>query len=220
MPNSRASPAHRKPSSARSKAKTVSALVGLRAGLNAGGRHVANSRGFSYRGRECHCSSSRQQPSDLVSVDLGKDHFVAGQDVTVGRAVAEDLLAAGREIVLDDKIGGDAVAAGGTLRLNGNISDNTYAAGSQVFINGTIARNARIAGRERGDCSFVANRRPGHAAGQARVMGSIGGYLQAAGRSLYLDGPIGGDVDATASQVELGPNARINGRLGISAPAR
>ena len=36
------------------------------------------------------------KPSDLVTADLGKDHFVAGKDVTVGRAVAGDLLAAGR----------------------------------------------------------------------------------------------------------------------------
>jgi len=27
------------------------------------------------------------KPSDLVTADLGKDHFVAGKDVTVGRAV-------------------------------------------------------------------------------------------------------------------------------------
>jgi len=154
------------------------------------------------------------KPTDLVTVDLGKDHFAAGRDVTVAKGVAGDLLAAGREIVLDDKIGGDAVAAGGTVRLNGNISDNTYAAGGQIFVNGTIARNARIAA---GNVELAPSSRieggASIAAGQARLMGSIGGYLQAAGGSLYLDGPIGGDVDATAGQIQLGPHARINGRL-------
>jgi cytoskeletal protein CcmA (bactofilin family) len=152
--------------------------------------------------------------TDLVTIDLGRDHFVAGQNVTVAKPVAGDLLAAGREVVLDDKVGGDAAAAGGTVRLNGNISDNTYAAGGQVFVNGTIARNARLAG---GQVEIAPSSRieggASIAAGQARVSGAIGGYLQAAGGRLYLDGPVGGDVEAAASQIELGPNARIAGRL-------
>jgi cytoskeletal protein CcmA (bactofilin family) len=152
--------------------------------------------------------------TDLVTVDLGKDHFAAGQNVTVAMPVAGDLLAAGREITLDDKVGGDAAAAGGTVRLNGNISDNTYAAGGQVFVNGTISRNARIAG---GTVELAPSSRieggASIAAGRARLSGSIGGYLQAAGGSLYLDGPVGGDVEAAARQIELGPNTRINGRL-------
>jgi hypothetical protein len=152
--------------------------------------------------------------TDLVTMELGKDHFAAGQEVTVANAVAGDLLAAGREIVLEDKVGGDAVAAGGTVRLNGNVSDNAYAAGGQVFVNGTIARNARLAG---GNVEVApASRIDGGAsiaAGQVRVSGPIGGYLQAAGGSLFIDGPIGGDVEATARQIELGPNARISGKL-------
>src|ERR1700719_19532 len=82
----------------------------------------------------------------LVTIDLGKDRFAAGQDITVTNSVAGDLLAAGSEIVLGEKVGGDAVAAGGTIRLNGNFSDNAYAAGGRVYVNGTIARNARLAG--------------------------------------------------------------------------
>lgn len=152
--------------------------------------------------------------TDLVTVDLGQDHFAAGQNLTVGNPVGGDLLAAGRQIILDTKVGGDAAAAGGTVRLNGNISDNAYAAGGEVFVNGTISRNARLAGgtveiapsgRIEGGASI--------AAGQARVNGSIGGYLQAAGGNVFIDGPVGGDVDATGGQIELGPNARISGKL-------
>ena len=151
---------------------------------------------------------------DLVTVDLGSDHFAAGQNVTVAKPVAGDLLAAGREVVLDARIGGDAAAAGGTVRLNGNISDNSYAAGGQVFVNGTISRNARLAG---GQVEMAPSSRieggASIAAGRARLNGSIGGYLQATGGSLYIDGPVGGDVDAAARQIELGPNARISGKL-------
>jgi cytoskeletal protein CcmA (bactofilin family) len=152
--------------------------------------------------------------TDLVAIDLGKDHFAAGRDITVTGSVAGDLLAAGNEIILSEKVGGDAVAAGGTVRLNGNVSDNAYAAGGRVYVNGTIARNARLAG---GDVEIARSARieggASIAAGQAHVDGAIGNYLQAAGGSLYLNGPIGGDVDASARQIELGPDARINGKL-------
>ena len=160
---------------------------------------------------------SRAQENDEtgeVTIDLGKDRFAAGQDITVTHGVVGDLLAAGREIIVDEKIGGDAVAAGGTIRLNGNVSDNAYAAGGRVFLNGTIARNARFAG---GNVEIAPSARieggASIAARQARVNGAIGSYLQAAGGILYLDGPVGGDVDASARQIELGPNARINGKL-------
>ena len=152
--------------------------------------------------------------SDLVTIELGKDHFAAGHDITVTNAVAGDLLAAGSEIILNEKVGGDAVAAGGTVRLNGNFSDNAYAAGGRVYVNGTIVRNARLAG---GNVETAPSSRieggASIAAGQARVNGSIGSYLQAAGGSLYLNGSVGGDVDASARQIELGPDARINGKL-------
>jgi cytoskeletal protein CcmA (bactofilin family) len=150
----------------------------------------------------------------LVTIDLGKDRFAAGQDITVTNAVAGDLLAAGREVIFDEKVGGDAVAAGGTIRLNANVSDNAYAAGGRVYVNGAIARNARLAG---GDVEIAPSARidggASIAAGQAHVNGAIGSYLQAAGGSLYLNGPVGGDVNASARQIELGPDARISGKL-------
>lgn len=150
----------------------------------------------------------------LVTIDLGTDHFAAGQNVTVAEPVSGDLLAAGREVILDAKVGGDAAAAGGTVRLNGNVTDNAYAAGGQVFVNGTISRNARFAG---GNVEIAPSSRieggASIAARQVRVIGSIGGYLQAAGGSLYINGPVGGDVEVAGRQIELGPNARIAGSL-------
>ena len=151
---------------------------------------------------------------DHVTIDLGRDYFAAGQNIAVAKAVAGDLLAAGREVIIGDSVGGDAAAAGGTVRLNGDISDNTYAAGGQVFVNGTISRNARLAG---GTVEIApASRIEGGASiasGELRMNGSIGGYLQAAGGRLFINGPVGGDVEASGGAIELGPNARISGKL-------
>lgn len=43
--------------------------------------------------------------------------------------------------------------------------------------------------------------------------GSIGKYLQVTAGSLYLNGPVGGDIEATGGQIELGPKARIEGNI-------
>lgn len=151
---------------------------------------------------------------ETVVVDIGADHFIAGGNITVNKPVAGDLLAAGSEVVLADMVGGDAVLAGGSLRLDGNVSQNVYAAGGRVLVNGHLGRNARLAG---GNVEIA----PGSqidggvsiAASQVRVSGPIQGYLQAAAGTLYIDSPVSGDVDVAARQVELGPNARIGGKL-------
>ena len=151
---------------------------------------------------------------DLVTRDLGTDHFAAGRNVSVSGPVAGDLVAAGREVVLDGNVAGDAVVAGGSVRLNGTVSQSAYAAGGQVLVNGTVSRNARFAGGEV-EIAPAARIDGGVSigAGQARVSGSIGGYLQAAAGELYINGPISGDVEVSAGQVELGPETRIAGSL-------
>ena len=158
--------------------------------------------------------SSEAGRPDLVTRDLGADHFAAGQNVTVSGPVAGDLLAAGRTVVLDGSVAGDAVVAGGSVRLNGIVSQNAYAAGGQIFINGVVSRNARIAG---GEVELLPSSRIDGGvtigAGQARVSGAIAGYLQAAVGELYINGPISGDVEVSAGQVELGPETRITGAL-------
>lgn len=175
---------------------------------------LASLIGLASIGFQVQARGQEDKRTDLVTMELGKDRFAAGQNVTVRQPVEGDLLAAGRQVVVSEKVGGDAAAAGGMVRLNGNISDNTYAAGGEVFVNGTLSRNARLAGgtvevspssRIEGGASI--------AAGQVRMNGSIGGYLQATGGNVYIDGPVGGDVEAAGGQIELGPNARINGKL-------
>src|SRR5262249_60507321 len=100
------------------------------------------------------------------------------------------------------------------VRITGNVTDDLYAAGNSLWVNGTIARNARIAGRKleiapnarfEGNLSLAGN--------DVRMDGNVNGYVQTAARHVYINGPVGGDVEATAGQVELGPNARIAGKV-------
>ena len=53
-----------------------------------------------------------------------------------------------------------------------------------------------------------------------RLLGAVQGHVQVAGGSVFVDGPVGGDVFATSGEVELGPNARIAGKLRYRSGAQ
>jgi cytoskeletal protein CcmA (bactofilin family) len=87
------------------------------------------------------------------------------------------------------------VVAGGNVDIDHAVEGNLYVAGGNVNITGPVTGNARIAG------------------GDVTVKGNIGGKLAVAGGNVTLDGPVGGNVTVSGGQLELGPNARIAGKL-------
>lgn len=144
----------------------------------------------------------------------GSDTFVAGDSARVSQPVTGDLVAAGGELRIDAPVAGDLVVVGGSVRIDSAVSQDLYAAGGELALEGTLARNARVAGgsvsvgpraRIAGNASF--------AGGDIKLLGQIGGYLQAAGGRVLIDGRVDGDVEAASGALELGPNARIGGRL-------
>jgi hypothetical protein len=155
-----------------------------------------------------------ERESHLVIRERGNDTFAAGASVRVSQSVKGDLVATGGELRIAAPVTGDLLAAGGTLRIEGAAGQDLYAAGGQVAVDGSIARNARVAG---GSVSVGPQARIGGnaslAGGRIEVLGAIGGYLQAAGGQVLIDGPVAGDVDAAAGALELGPRARIGGKL-------
>jgi len=156
----------------------------------------------------------QESNEQVIPRSMGVDRFVAGDTVSVSEAVVGDLIAAGGDISVNTAVGGDLVVAGGDLNLAGTVAQSLYAAGGRIVIEADVARNARVAG---GSVSLgPTGRIAGNASlagGEITVRGPIEGYLQAGGGRLYLDGPIGGDVELTGDRIELGPNARIEGRL-------
>jgi cytoskeletal protein CcmA (bactofilin family) len=145
---------------------------------------------------------------------LGEDRFVAGGSAEQSDPVKGDLVAAGGELRLAAPVAGDVLAAGGRLLVESKVGQDLYAAGGEVLFDGMLARNARIAGgsvdigrraRIDGNASF--------AGGRVEMRGSVGGYLQVAGGRVLIDGPVRGDVEAAAGELELGPQARVGGKL-------
>jgi cytoskeletal protein CcmA (bactofilin family) len=144
----------------------------------------------------------------------GNDTFVAGESMRVSEPVKGDLAAAGGELRIAAPVSGDLLAVGGMVRLEPAAAQDLYAAGGQVSFDGTVARNARIGG---GSVSIGPKARiDGNASlagGRVEMLGSVRGYLQAAGGRVLIDGRVDGDVEAAAGELELGPQARIGGRL-------
>ena len=88
-----------------------------------------------------------------------------------------------------------ALVAGGNVDIDTPVEGNLYVAGGNVSITAPVTGNARIAG------------------GDVTVKGNIGGKLAIAGGNVTIDGPVGGTVTVSGGQLELGPNARIAGKL-------
>ena len=155
-----------------------------------------------------------ERSEHLVLRQQGADTFVAGGSARLSEPVKGDLVAAGGELLLAAQVAGDQIAFGGKLRFDGAVGQDLYAAGGQVALEGSVARNARVAGGEvsLGPRARVAGN-VSLAGGDIKVLGAIGGYLQAAGGRVLIDGRVDGDVEAATGALELGPNARIGGRL-------
>ncbi len=149
-----------------------------------------------------------------VEHTLGTDRFIAGASVLVRQPVNGDLFLAGGELDVVATVEGDAVLAGGRVRLDAAAREDVYAAGGRVAIDASVTRNVRIAG---GSVQIGPRARIGGgvtiAAGKVDVLGAVERYLQIAAGRVYIDGPIGGDVEITGQDIELGPNARIAGKL-------
>jgi len=150
----------------------------------------------------------------MVENAQGDDRFVAGSSVRVDQPIAGDLIAAGGNVNVDTDVKGDAVVAGGTVRISGTIADSLYLAGGQLTLDGAIGRNARIGGGhvEIGPKATVAGG-VSVGGGDVSIDGKVKGYVQAAGGTVRINGIVGGDVIASGGTVELGPDARIAGKV-------
>lgn len=154
-------------------------------------------------------------PAPPVTVQaLGGDVFVAGGSVSVNQPVRGDLIVTGGNVDVDATVAGDALAFGGKVRLGSDVGGSVYGAAGQVNINAKVERNVRVAGGqvELGPKSEVGGNLS-VAGGQLRLQGAVRGEVRSAGGRILIDGPVGGDVVAFNGRIELGPHARIAGKL-------
>jgi cytoskeletal protein CcmA (bactofilin family) len=116
----------------------------------------------------------------------------AAEDTTHERTVR-----IGGDIVISEAIPGPLVAVGGNVSVGAPVSGRAQLVGGKI----TIASNASVAGDV------------GVAGGDITIDGSVGGRVKAAGGKVRINGPVAGDASVAAGTLELGPDARIEGKV-------
>jgi hypothetical protein len=123
-------------------------------------------------------------------------------------------VAAGNRVTLQSGVAGNALTAAGELRIAGPVRQDLLAAGREVVVAGAIGGNARAAGATvRLQPEGRIGRNATLAGSELDLQGNVTGSLLAAGRRIYLNGAVGGDVQLIGDDLELGPDARITGSL-------
>jgi cytoskeletal protein CcmA (bactofilin family) len=164
-------------------------------------------------------AQARAADADMSSVRFGSDEFAVGRNVRVLQPISGDGFLAAHEIEVSSSVGGDLAAAATELRLSGQVGHNLYAAARRIELEGTVDGNARLAAA---DLHVAPAARIGGgstlAAERIEFEGQALGYLTAAARSVSIDGHVGGDATVTAADLEIGPQAVIDGSLVFRGP--
>jgi cytoskeletal protein CcmA (bactofilin family) len=110
--------------------------------------------------------------------------------------------------------GTTGIFAGGDTDITTPVDGNLYVAGGQITVDTTVSGKARIAGGhiEIAPGAKLANGLSA-AGGRIVVRGNVSGDMRVAGGHVTLDGPVSGDATVAAGTLDLGPNARIDGKL-------
>jgi len=152
--------------------------------------------------------------ADSAEAKVDNDQFVAGGSVRQTKPVEGDLFGVGGNVDLAASVQGDAVLGGGDVRVRDNVKQDLYVGGGNVRLEAAVGRNARLAGGnvEIASSGSIAGNLS-VAGGTVEIRGTVGGNVQAAGGDVLIDGTVAGDVRIAAGSLELGPNARIGGKL-------
>ena len=151
---------------------------------------------------------------EIVQGTMGGDYYAAGRNIELTDEVEGDVFAAGCPVLIESHVKGDGALAGCQITLRGKIDHDLYAAGGSVRLEGEIAGNARMAG---GQITISRQARIAGrttlAGGRVEISGNTGRYLKVFANKLRLNGEVQGDADLTARSIEIGPAARIMGKL-------
>lgn len=119
-----------------------------------------------------------------------------------GGAIAEDTgstatIQIGGNVEISEPTAGPVNLVGGQVRVEAPVQGSLRAAGGQVEVGpaALITGNAFLAG------------------GNVVVKGPVQGDIHVGGGQVTLDGPVTGDAFVAAGSLNLGPNARVEGRL-------
>ncbi len=157
------------------------------------------------RGRDIRAGDTRFIFNDIFDFDeAANDLFVWAWLPTVSGDIADNAFMGGQrvELSVDGRIGGDAFVFAQTGIVGGAIEGDLYAFVADM----TIAETGSIGGAIHGS------------SGALTINGHVGGPIIYAAGAVMIDGTVVGDVRIEAGELELGPNAVIEGDLRYESP--
>ncbi len=131
--------------------------------------------------------------------DTANDLFIWGWMPTISGNISDNAFLGGQKVDIsaDAEIGGDLFVFAQTARIDGHIGGDMYAFGGDM----TISETASIDGVVYGSSAALT------------INGEVGGPLHYAGGVVVINGTVRGDVRLECGELELGPNALIEGEL-------
>lgn len=128
-------------------------------------------------------------------------------------------MAVGGKIVVDRGVTGDATLAAGSVEVLAAVGDDMRVVGGDVNISSTVGGELFATG---GNVTLSRAARIGHGAslfgGVITIDGIVEGPLEIQAQKVIINGPVSGDADLSASEIELGQNAKIGGALNYNTP--
>ena len=164
-------------------------------------------------------AGTSQEQGWSTAVMMDEDYFGSGGNVELDKRVEGDAFLSGGRVAVHGPVKGDIAVAGGDVAVADTIGQNLYAAGGSVAVSSQVAGNARIVGAQvtisqRGGIAGKAS----VAAANLRLAGRVGRYLAVYAETVRVEGEVGGDLRIVARSIEIGPQAKIGGKLIYHSP--
>ena len=159
-------------------------------------------------------AETRFSDSVVVSQAINDDLYAAAGEVRISGAIGgAAILAAGTAEISGD-VEGDVILGGGRIDLAGGVGDDLRAAGGDVQVSGFVTDQAAIVGGTVtiGPGSAIGGR-TWIAAGDAEIAGQIGDDLRVFAGTVVISGQVAGNVEVTAREIRVAPDAVIGGNL-------
>jgi cytoskeletal protein CcmA (bactofilin family) len=151
---------------------------------------------------------------------VNNDLIIFGSAVRIDGTVNGDLIAFGANVTVNGHITGDILFGGNNLLINGTVDGNIRFGGSMLTLHGKIGKNVLVGcGTVLMDSSSEVGWGATIGGGEITLDGRIGRDLLVAGGHLQIDGYIGGNVDAHASDSgNFGPDTQVLGKIKYEGP--
>lgn len=151
--------------------------------------------------------------------DVEENLYIAGGNVSVSGDVLGDVLAAGANVAIQGSTTADVMSAGGSLRLDGRVGEDVRLVGGNIMVSESVGGDLLAAA---GSVSIS----PGVSIGADALVtggsvifdGSVAEDLRIFADGVLFNGQVEGDLYISASNIEIGEDAKIAGDLNYTSP--